>query len=262
LFSYFSRQIIDLTSHEGGKIMEPKRAPEKSQTPRVVGHDDWLHARVEFLRKEKEFTHLREDLARQRRELPWELVEKNYTFESPRGPVSLAELFDGRSQLLVYHFMLGPDWKEGCPGCSFVSDHIDGAIPHIHARDITLVAVSRAPLSQIAPFKQRMGWRFPWVSSNAGDFNFDYGVSFTKEEIAAGKNRYNYGSQALPGEEGPGLSAFYKDAAGNIFHTYSTYARGLDPLLGAYQFIDLAPLGRNEGALNSAMSWVRHHDRY
>jgi predicted dithiol-disulfide oxidoreductase (DUF899 family) len=242
--------------------MEAKRAPEKTQTPRVVGHDDWLRARVEFLRKEKEFTHLREDLARQRRELPWELVVKNYTFEGPNGPVSLAALFDGRSQLLVYHFMLGPDWKEGCPGCSFVSDHIDGAMSHINARDITLVAVSRAPLSQIVPFKQRMGWRFPWFSSHASDFNFDYRVSFTKEAIAAGKNRYNYGSQASPGEEGPGLSAFYKDAAGNIFHTYSAYARGLDPLLGAYQFIDLAPKGRNEEALKSPMAWVRHHDRY
>jgi predicted dithiol-disulfide oxidoreductase (DUF899 family) len=235
----------------------------ETEHAKVASPAEWREARVAFLKKEKEFTRLRDELSRERRELPWEKVEKDYVFDGPAGKETLAALFDGRSQLIVYHFMLGPDWKEGCPGCSFVSDHIDGSLAHLNARDVTLVVVSRAPLAQIAEFKKRMGWGFKWVSSTETEFNRDYHVSFTSEDIATGKTDYNYGTQVMKREgEVPGASAFYKDARGEIFHTYSTYARGLESLVGAYNYLDIAPKGRDEGGLASPMAWLRHHDRY
>ncbi len=230
--------------------------------PKTVSHDEWLEARKEFLVKEKEFTHLRDELSRQRRELPWEKVEKQYVFDGPRGKESLADLFDGRSQLIVYHFMFGPEWSEGCPSCSLLADHFDGPAIHLANRDVTLAVVSRARISEIEAFKKRMGWRFHWVSSFGSDFNYDYHVSFSAEERAQGKVQYNYGQVEFPSEEGPGLSVFLKDENGNIFHTYSSYARGLDILVGAYNFLDLAPKGRDEEGLAFSMSWVRHHDKY
>jgi predicted dithiol-disulfide oxidoreductase (DUF899 family) len=201
-------------------------------------------------------------LSAARRELPWVRVEKDYVFDTPDGKATLAELFDGRSQLMVYHFMFGPGWEQGCPSCSFLSDHIDGANLHLPQRDVTLLAVSRAPLAQIEAFKQRMGWRFRWVSSYGNDFNREYHVSFTPDEMAQGEVYYNYGMTEFPSEEAPGISAFYKDPDGAVFHTYSAYARGLDMLVGAYNYLDLAPKGRDEAALPWTMAWVRHHDRY
>jgi predicted dithiol-disulfide oxidoreductase (DUF899 family) len=230
--------------------------------PKIVSRADWLAARREFLRKEKEFSRLRDELSRERRELPWEKVEKNYIFDGPKGKESLADLFAGRSQLAVYHFMFGPGWKEGCPSCSYLSDHFDGATIHLAHRDVTFAVISRATYPEIEAFKKRMGWRFTWVSSNANDFNFDYHVSFTPEERAKGKVEYNYEMTEFPSEEGPGLSVFYKNNAGEIFHTYSSYARGLDPLVGAYQWLDLVPKGRDEDGLAHTMAWVRHHDKY
>ena len=189
-------------------------------------------------------------------------MDKQYVFDGPDGKETLADLFDGRSQLLVYHFMFGPGWEQGCPSCSFVSDHIDGANWHLPQRDVTLLAVSRAPLAEIEAFKQRMGWRFKWVSSYDNDFNHDFHVSFTPDEMARGEVYYNYTMTEFPSEEAPGLSAFYKDPSGAVFHTYSAYARGLDMLVGAYNYLDLAPKGRDEAALPWTMAWVRHHDRY
>jgi predicted dithiol-disulfide oxidoreductase (DUF899 family) len=228
---------------------------------RVVSREDWLIARKELLKKEKEFTRLRDRLSAERRELPWVRVEKNYVFDGPDGKETLSELFEGRSQLMIYHFMFAPGWEQGCPSCSFVSDHIDGANWHLPQRDVTLLAVSRAPLAEIEAFRERMGWRFKWVSSHDNDFNYDFHVSFTKEELAKGKVRYNY--DLVEGyDELPGLSVFYKDENGDVFHTYSSYARGLDMLIGAYNYLDLAPKGRDEAALPWSMAWVRHHDRY
>jgi predicted dithiol-disulfide oxidoreductase (DUF899 family) len=227
----------------------------------VVSQDQWLAARKEFLRKEKEFTRARDRLSVERRELPWVRVERPYAFETPDGTRTLADLFDGRSQLIVYHFMLGPGWEEGCPSCSLLADHFDGAAVHLAQRDATLTAVSRAPFARIEAFKQRMGWRFPWVSSHGSDFNFDYHVSFTEEERAKGEVSYNYAPRAV-GEENPGTSVFYKDEQGGIFHTYSSYGRGLDMLIGAYNWLDLVPKGRDEDGLAFTMAWVRHHDRY
>jgi predicted dithiol-disulfide oxidoreductase (DUF899 family) len=229
---------------------------------KIVSHAEWLAARKAFLKKEKEFTRLRDELSKQRRELPWERVEKKYVFDGPTGKESLADLFAGRSQLLVYHFMLGPDWVEGCPSCSFLADHFDGAIPHLNARDVTFLAISRAPLSQIQTFQKRMGWKFKWVSSNGTDFNFDYQVSFTPEDIEKSAANYNYDTIPFRLEEGPGLSAFFKEEAGTVYHTYSTFARGLDMSIGAYHFLDLAPKGRDEEGLAFSMAWVKHHDKY
>jgi predicted dithiol-disulfide oxidoreductase (DUF899 family) len=230
--------------------------------PKVVSQAEWLAARKDFLAKEKEFTRLRDELSRQRRELPWEKVEKQYAFDGPKGRESLADLFDGRSQLIVYHFMLGPGWEEGCPSCSYLADHFDGPAIHLANRGVTLAVISRAPIAEIETFKKRMGWKFHWVSSFGGDFNYDYHVSFTPEERAKGKVDYNYESMEFPSEEGPGLSVFFKDASGDTFHTYSSYARGLDIIVGAYNFLDMAPKGRDEDGLAHSMAWVRHHDNY
>jgi predicted dithiol-disulfide oxidoreductase (DUF899 family) len=232
------------------------------QPHQTVSRAEWLTARKALLASEKRFSKARDELSRQRRELPWVRVEKNYQFDGPGGRERLADLFDGRSQLIVYHFMFGPGWEQGCPSCSLLADHFDGAAVHLAQRDVTFVAVSRAPLAQIDPFKQRMGWRFKWVSSYGNDFNRDYHVSFDKEEMAKGELYYNYNIGKFPSEEAPGLSVFHKDAAGDVFHTYSTYARGLDMLIGAYNFLDLVPKGRDEDALPYTMAWVRHHDRY
>jgi predicted dithiol-disulfide oxidoreductase (DUF899 family) len=219
-------------------------------------------ARKELLKKEKESVRLGDQVSVERRKLPWVKVEKNYVFDAPGGKVTLEDLFGGRNQLVIYHFMFGPDWQEGCPSCSFVSDHFDGGLPHLAARDVTMVAVSRAPLAKIEAFKKRMGWRFKWVSSSGGDFNADFHVSFTKEEMAQGKVNYNYTMQEFPSAEAPGLSVFYKDAAGDVFHTYSTYGRGVELLMGTYRILDVVPRGREEDHLGFPMEWVRYHDRY
>jgi predicted dithiol-disulfide oxidoreductase (DUF899 family) len=228
----------------------------------VVSRDEWLKARVAHLSAEKEFTRKRDELSRQRRELPWVRVDKNYVFEGPKGAETLADLFAGRSQLIVYHFMLAPNWEEGCKSCSFLADHFDATRIHLAHRDVTLAVVSQAPMPRIEAFQNRMAWRFHWVSAFGTDFQSDYGVHFTKEELA-GEVTYNYRDETrFPLEEAPGLSVFCKGEAGEIFHTYSTYARGLDSLVGTYQFLDLVPKGRDEEGLAFDMAWVRHHDRY
>jgi predicted dithiol-disulfide oxidoreductase (DUF899 family) len=241
--------------------MEPKTHATETD-PKVVSEAEWLVARRDLLAREKELTRLRDEVSRHRRELPWVKIEKEYIFDGSNGKETLADLFDGSSQLIVYHFMFGPDWEEGCKSCSYLADHFDGTNWHLPHRDVTFVVISRAPLSQIEAFKKRMGWRFKWVSSCGNDFNFDYHVSATKEEQEKGKMYYNYTMQEIDTEEWPGLSVFCKDANGDVFHTYSTYARGLDILVGVYNFLDLVPKGRDEDNLDFTMEWVRHHDRY
>jgi predicted dithiol-disulfide oxidoreductase (DUF899 family) len=231
------------------------------QPHKIVSAQEWLAARKELLAKEKELTRARDQLSAERRALPWVKVEKTYLFDTPNGRRSLAELFNGKSQLLVYHFMLGPGWKEGCPSCSFLADHFDGMLPHLAARDVTFTAISRASLTEIEAYKRRIGWRFPWASSSANDFNFDYHVSFPSDQTGSEVD-YNYEMQDVGSDEMPGLSAFYRDAAGGIFHTYSAYARGLDSLVGTYNFLDVAPKGRDEDHLPWSMAWVRRHDEY
>jgi predicted dithiol-disulfide oxidoreductase (DUF899 family) len=228
----------------------------------IVSPEEWLAARKELLKKEKEFTRLRDKLSAERRGLPWVKVEKPYIFDGPDGKETLADLFGGVSQLIVYHFMFGPGWEEGCKSCSFVADHFDGMNVHLNARDVSMAVVSRAPFQELQAFKKRMGWRFKWVSSYGNDFNYDYHVSFTKDERSKGKVYYNYRLQEFPSEEGPGISVFHKDEAGNVFHTYSTYERGLDMLMGTYNYLDLVPKGRDEDSLSHTMEWVRYHDRY
>lgn len=230
--------------------------------PNVVSRGAWLQARRQFLVKEKELTRLRDEIARERRALPWVRIEKDYVFDAPGGKRTLAELFDGRRQLLVQHFMLGPGWEQGCPSCSFMADHTDGMTVHLAQRDVTFVAISRAPLADIERFRRRMGWRFKWVSSHGSDFNFDFGVSFTPEEVARGAVDYNYGRWPFALEELPGISAFYQDEAGAVFHTYSTYGRGVEAMMGTYSLLDLMPKGRDERDVPNKMEWVRHHDRY
>ena len=232
------------------------------QQHRVVSQDEWLVARRELLLKEKELTHLRDQLSAERRALPWVRVTKPYVFETAEGPRGLGELFRGRSQLVVKHFMMGPDWDEGCVGCSFFSDNIEGALLHLAHHDVSYVAVSRAPLEKIQAFKRRMGWRFEWVSSFGSDFNYDFHVSFTPEDLARGEVLYNYTVQPMNIDEMTGLSVFYRDADGDVFHTYSQYARGGDIFLAAYHFLDITPNGRNETINGNLTDWVRHHDRY
>jgi len=232
-----------------------------SKKPAVVSPKKWLAARLALLRQEHALDRQRDQLSAQRRKRPWEKVDANYVFTTPAGKKTLADLFGDRSQLIVYHFMLGPDWEEGCRGCSYVSDHFDGSLAHLGARDIAFTAVSSAPLPKLAAFRKRMGWKFPWVSSYGTSFNHDYGVSFTADELKSGKVYYNYKVRDAHLNELPGLSVFARDAAGNVYHTYSTYARGLDLLIGAYNLIDLTPRGRNEDP-EMPMKWVKHHDRY
>jgi predicted dithiol-disulfide oxidoreductase (DUF899 family) len=230
--------------------------------PKIVSPEEWLAARKKLLIKEKALTRQRDAISAERRELPWLKIEKDYVFDGPNGKERLADLFQGKSQLIVYHFMFSPEWAEGCPSCSFNMDHADGALVHLAQRDVTFAAISRAPFSKIQAFKQRMGWHFHWVSSYGNDFNYDFHVSFTKDEMAKGKVYYNFDLTEFPSEEAPGISVFYKDAAGNVFHTYSGYARGTDIMVGTYNYLDFVPKGRNEDKLDFSMSWVRHHDRY
>ena len=229
---------------------------------RVVSRDEWLAARKALLAEEKAFTRERDALAAKRRALPWVRVEKAYRFRAPEGEVGLAELFGDCSQLIVYHFMLGPDWEAGCKSCSFWMDSFNGTTIHLKHRDASLVLISHAPLAKIEAFRQRMGWEFRWVSSADSDFNYDYHVSFTADEEAKDRVDYNYETRSFMSSEMPGLSVFYKDRDGTIYHTYSCYARGLDALNSAYQLLDLAPKGRDEAELPYTMSWVRLHDEY
>jgi len=233
---------------------------EEKQTE-IVSEAEWLVARKDLLTREKEFSRQRDALSAARRKLPMVKIEKEYVFEGSNGKETLADLFEGRSQLMVYHFMFGPGWEEGCKSCSYLADHFDGANWHLPHRDVTLVVISRAPLSELQAYKKRMGWRFKWLSSHGNDFNFDYRVSFTKEDEKKNKIYYNYTEGEFMMDELPGLSVFYKDEDGAIFHTYSTYSRGLDILVGTYNFLDLVPKGRDENP-DSTMDWVRRHDQY
>ncbi|MDP3761122.1 MAG: DUF899 domain-containing protein [Variovorax sp.] len=228
----------------------------------VVSRDKWLAERKTLLAQEKELTRLRDRIASERRALPWVHIEKNYVFDTPEGKRSLADLFEGRSQLMVQHFMFGPGWEQGCPSCSFMADHTAGMQIHLEHRDVTFVAVSRATLPEIERFRRRMGWQFSWVSSNGNDFNYDFHVSFKPEERVNGTVHYNYGMVEFPAEEAPGISLFYKDDAGEVFHTYSTYGRGVEVMMGTYNMLDLTPKGRDEHDGFYKMDWVRHHDRY
>ena len=232
------------------------------ERPRVVSQDEWVAARKVLLAKEKALTRESDALAAERRQLPWVKVEKKYEFDTPSGKKTLAELFEGRSQLLVYHFMFAPEWEEGCPSCSILGDHVDGSVTHLANRDVTMTAISRAPLAKLEAFKKRLGWKFKWASSNGNDFNRDYNVSFTADEVARGQMYYNFKQQFFPSEEGPGVSVFYKDEKGDVYHTYSTYGRGAEPLMGVYNYLDLTPRGRHEEGLSFPMEWRRLHDSY
>lgn len=231
-------------------------------THTIASQAEWLAARKALLEEEKQLTRQMDAVSAKRRALPWVKVDKNYQFETPSGKAALADLFDGKSQLVIQHFMLGPDWGEGCPSCSYMADHTDGMLPHLGARDTTMIAVSRAPLAEIAAFKKRMGWQFGWVSSNGSDFNHDFHVSFTEEEVASGKVDYNYTMQSFGSTEAPGISVFHKDEDGTVYHTYSVYGRGVELMMGTYRILDLTPKGRDEDDLEFTMAWVRYHDRY
>ena len=225
------------------------------ERPKVVSQDEWVAARKVLLAKEKALTRESDALAAERRQLPWVKVEKKYVFDTPSGKKTLAELFEGRSQLLVYHFMFAPEWEEGCPSCSILGDHVDGSVTHLANRDVTMTAVSRAPLAKLEAFKKRLGWKFKWASSFGNEFNRDYNVSFTPEEVAKGQMYYNFKRQFFPSEEGPGVSVFYKDEKGDVYHTYSTYGRGAEPMMGVYNYLDLTPRGRHEEGLSFPMEW-------
>ena len=245
-------------------IAEPTKTtttPVAADHP-VASSDRWIAEREALLAREKELVRLRDEVARARRALPWERVDKDYVFDTAEGRRSLADLFEGRRQLLVQHFMLGPGWEQGCASCSFMADHTDGMLVHLAHRDVSFVAVSRAPLAEIARFKSRMGWQFRWVSSSANDFNKDFHVSFDAEDRVDGAVYYNYGMTRFPNSEGPGISVFCKDEQGEIFHTYSTFGRGVEVMMGTYQMLDLVPRGRAERDVPNKMEWVRHHDRY
>jgi predicted dithiol-disulfide oxidoreductase (DUF899 family) len=232
------------------------------ETHRVVTREEWLGERKALLAKEKEFTRLRDELSRKRRELPWVRVDKPYLFDGPAGKRTLSDLFGGRRQLIVFHFMFGPDWEEGCPSCSFWADNLNGIVVHLNHRDVSFVAISRAPLEKLSAYRKRMGWSFDWLSSFGSDFNEDYHVFPSPEELAKGEAFYNYALTKTSSTERPGVSVFYKDPAGTIFHTYSCYARGLDMLNVAYHYLDLTPRGRDEDGLSFPMAWVRRHDAY
>ena len=228
----------------------------------IVSREEWIAARKKHLAKEKELTRLRDRLSERRRQLPWVKIDKEYVFDGPDGTVSLSDLFEGRGQLIVYHFMFGPTWDEGCPSCSFLADNFDGSIVHLNHRDVTMVAVSRAPLGILEDYRKRMGWKFKWLSSFGGDFNHDYHVSFSGDDLEKGDVYYNYKMGKFPSDEAPGASVFYKEESGDIFHTYSCYARGLDGLISTYNYLDLVPKGRDEAALPFTMAWIRRHDQY
>lgn len=228
----------------------------------VVSHEEWLKARLDLLAAEKEFTRQRDALTRRRMAMPWERVEKSYQFESAEGVMGLADLFGGRSQLIVYHFMLGPDWEQGCKSCSFWADNFNGIPIHLNHRDVTFTAISRAPLARIEAYKKRMGWSFPWISSYGSDFNFDYQASYSPEQLAEGKAYYNYQLRPNTVSELVGISVFSKNDIGDVFHTYSCYGRGVEMVNGAYHFLDLVPKGRDEDGLRFSMEWLRRHDEY
>jgi predicted dithiol-disulfide oxidoreductase (DUF899 family) len=232
------------------------------QAHKTASREEWLEARRALLAKEKAHLRAHDEIARLRREMPWVAVDKTYVFEGPDGKETLSDLFAGRSQLIVKHFMLGPGWQEGCVGCSFGADQMQGSLIHLINHDVMLVAISRAPYAEIAPFHKRMGWPFKWVSSHGNDFNFDYNVSFTEADRARGKVFYNYQEQPYVSDELPGLSVFAKDEAGGIFHTYSVFARGTEDVGGVYGFLDITPKGRNEPPGGNLTAWVRHHDKY
>jgi predicted dithiol-disulfide oxidoreductase (DUF899 family) len=233
-----------------------------AENHKVVSSDEWIAARKQLLIKEKEFTRLRDQLSQQRRDLPWEAVNKEYVFEGPNGKQTLPELFDGRSQLLVYHFMFDPSWEAGCQHCSFWADNFNGIVVHLNQRDVTMIAVSRAPYGKLAAYVKRMGWNFKWVSSHDTDFNFDYHVSFTPEELARKEAFVNFTTKSPPGSETVGISVFYKGESGKVFHTYSTYSRGVDMVNCAYHYLDLVPKGRDEAGQRNPQFWVRRHDEY
>lgn len=229
---------------------------------KIVNHDEWLRARIALLAEEKALTRARDALAAKRRALPWERVDRDYAFTDDTGPVTLAELFDGRSQLIVQHFMFGPDWEAGCKSCSFWADQFNPAVVHLNARDVSFVAVSDAPYAEFEGFKKRMGWSFRWVSAGACDFSHDYLVHYTPDQIAAGQTFYNYTDGLNYGEHSPGVSVFARGEDGAVYHTYSCYARGLDMLNGAYHLLDLVPMGRDEAGLEVPMAWLRLRDSY
>ncbi len=230
--------------------------------PRIVSEMEWLEARRELLAKEKALTKLKDQLARARREQPWHPVRPDYSFQGESGSQSLADLFADKSQLLIYHFMFGPDWEQGCPSCSFWADNFNGLQAHLAQRDIRLIAVSRAPLEKLLAYRKRMGWSFDWYSSLGSEFNHDFQVSFSPEEMARGDVFYNFSKASFPSEEAPGISVFVRDDSGQIFHTFSCYGRGLDVVNAAYQFMDLTPKGRDEDALPYTMAWLKRHDEY
>jgi predicted dithiol-disulfide oxidoreductase (DUF899 family) len=233
-----------------------------NQNHKVLSRDEWLKARVQLLAKEKEFTRLRDQLSQQRRDLPWERVEKDYVFDGSSGKESLAQLFERRTQLIVYHFMFDPSWEAGCKSCSWWADNFERNVIHLNHRDVTMVAISRAPLSKIEGFKRRMAWSFKWLSSSGNDFNYDFRVSFKPDDLAKGEIDYNYRQKKNPMAELPGISVFYKDADGTVFHTYSCYERGLDMMNAGYHYLDLTPKGRDEKGLPANQAWVRHRDNY
>jgi len=234
----------------------------KLDNHQIVSKNEWIEARKVLLKKEKQFTALRDQLSQQRRDLPWVEVDKEYVFDGPNGKQTLSELFDGRSQLIVYHFMYDPNWDAGCPSCSFWADNFNNIIVHLNQRDVTMIAISKAPYNKIAAYKKRLGWEFKWVSSFDTDFNFDYFVSFTPEELAKKEASYNFISQDPRISEREGVSVFYKDSSGKIFHTYSAYERGIDILNNTYNYLDLVPKGRDEDGYDFPMAWVRRHDEY
>ena len=257
-------EIIRQTKQDKMKIETLEIKTDKSEVnpSKVVSEAEWLVARKDLLTREKDLTRLRDEVSRHRRELPWVKVKKQYVFDGPNGREALRDLFEDRTQLIVYHFMFGPDWEEGCKSCSYLADHFDGANWHLPHRDVSFTVISRAPWPKLEAYKERMGWRFKWLSSNGNDFNFDYHVSFTKEDEKKNEAYYNYGKGEFNTDELPGLSVFCKDEKGDVFHTYSTYARGLDNLVGVYNFLDLVPKGRDEDHLDFTMEWVRRHDEY
>ena len=239
-----------------------KKDNDLSDNHIIVSQDEWIKARKELLTKEKEFTHARDQLSQTRRDLPWVMVDKEYVFGGPNGKQTLSELFSGKSQLIVYHFMYGPDWEAGCPSCSFWADNFNNIIIHLNQRDVTMIAVSRAPYNKIATYQKRMGWNFHWVSSYDIDFNFDYHVSFTQEELTKKEAYYNYALQDTGVSDKEGVSVFYKNPSGQIFHTYSTFERGIDAFNVAYHYLDLVPKGRGEEGHAFRQYWVRRHDEY